>query len=247
MKNIISTIKPYLQTAREQKKLFYYIVLPLSLIFCCLLFSISGMFVSALGSRAQTISSLDTIQKGLSKQLIRLHVVANSDSDYDQSIKLQVKDGIVTYLQTFLSDVASKEESMDQIKEHLDLIEQKANELLLSLGITYTAKVTLGTAMFPIKVYGDITLPAGEYDALRIELGNVLGKNWWCIVFPNLCYVDATYQVVPEASKAKLKYLLTEEEYEAITSIDSDITVDNKTTTVVVKFKLWEWLKNLFS
>ena len=112
-----------------------------------------------------------------------------------------------------------------------------ADEVLSNNGFTYTAKSSLSSTTFPVKVYGDITLPPGEYDALRIELGKADGQNWWCIMFPQLCFVDGTYSVVPDESKKQLKTLLTEEEYTAIASNDVD---------VVVKFKIVDWFKHFF-
>ena len=94
-------------------------------------------------------------------------------------------------------------------------------------------------------MYGDVTLPAGEYDTLRIELGSAVGKNWWCIVFPNLCYIDSTYHVVPESSKNQLKLLLTDEEYDAITMEEINHS-NKKVSKVVIKFKLFDWFKGLF-
>jgi stage II sporulation protein R len=141
-------------------------------------------------------------------------------------------------MQTFLEGVDSKEETMKRINEHLPELEATATKILRELGISYNAKASLGPATFPIKVYGDITLPAGEYDALRVQLGRAEGKNWWCIIFPNLCYVDATYQIVPADSKEQLKELLTEEEYTSI--------IKPGKPKVTVKFKLLEWLEDLF-
>ena len=127
---------------------------------------------------------------------------------------------------------------MEQINTHTEDIEAEAIHILRENGFNYDVEVSLGKATFPIKVYGDITLPAGEYDALRVKLGEAKGKNWWCILFPNLCYVDSTFQVVPKESKEELEAILTKEEYNSI--------LTKKETKVTVKFKLIQWLSDLF-
>ena len=238
MKKIRDFYLHILKNKTSKKQLLITLLLPLSIIFCGTLFLLNGVLVAALGTKAQVITELPQVQEGLAQQLLRLHVIANSDSASDQEVKRIVKDGLVSYMQTFLEDVESKEESINVLSEHIKELEEKATTILREHGFTYGVNVSLGPATFPIKVYGDITLPAGEYDALRVQLGLAQGKNWWCIIFPNLCYVDATYQVVPEDSKKQLKALLTEEEYEAI--------VTPEKSKVVVKFKLWEWIKDIF-
>lgn len=177
------------------------------------------------------------LQDELSEQLLRFHVIANSDSDTDQEIKMKVKEEVILYLEPYLSDADDKEEAMDIISGQLESLTDMANEVLSDNGFAYEAKASLSSTTFPVKVYGDITLPPGEYDALRIELGEAQGKNWWCIMYPQLCFIDSTYTVVPDESKSKLKYVLTEEEYNAILSDDVE---------VVPKLKIVEWFEALF-
>lgn len=226
-------------TIKTRKQLFFTVLLPCSIIFCCTLFFLNGVFVAALGSRPQVLAVAPSIQEGLAKQLLRLHVIANSDSACDQEAKQIVKNGLVVYMESFLAEVDSKEDAMNEISYHIPELQEEATKILRELGYHYNVTISLGPATFPIKVYGDITLPAGEYDALRVQLGEAKGKNWWCILFPNLCYVDTTHQIVPEDSKHKLQAILTEEEYHAITKKTGK-------TKVEVKFKLWEWFQDLF-
>jgi stage II sporulation protein R len=223
---------------KSKKHLTITLLIPFSVIFCCTFFILSGAIVAAFGSKPLVLTEVPSVQEGIAEQLLRLHVIANSDSDFDQEAKRIVKDGLVTYMQTFLDGVQSKDETIQRINDHLPELEETATSILRDLGITYNVKASLGPATFPVKVYGDITLPAGEYDALRVQLGRAEGKNWWCIIFPNLCYVDATYQIVPEESKDQLKVLLTDEEYTSIIKPDK--------TKVTVKFKLLEWFQDLF-
>ena len=210
---------------------------PITLALCIFFYTIVGVAIVATGcSRTTTLFNSD-MQEDIAKELLRFHVIANSDSTEDQNVKLKVKEAIVTYLKPYLKDTTSKTEAMNIIREQLESLNVVADNTLSEYGFSYSAKSSLSSATFPIKVYGDITLPPGEYDALRIELGKAEGQNWWCIMFPQLCFVDATYSVVPEDSKKQLKNLLTEDEYKAIVGDDVD---------VVVKFKLVEWFKNIF-
>lgn len=126
-------------------------------------------------------------KKDLQENLIRLHVVANSDSQKDQQIKLQVKDAIVAYLQPLVDNFTDKEQTMEFIAENLSSIECVANQTLAELGETKRATVKLGTESFQTREYETFSLPSGVYDSLRIQIGEGDGKNWWCVVFPSLC------------------------------------------------------------
>lgn len=235
MKKIKFFYHTMLKDIKDKKQLFFSLILPLTIIFCCTLILCNGILVAALGSRAQVTQELPSVQEGIANQILRLHVIANSDSQEDQAAKYIVKDGLLNIMQSYLSDATTKEESMQILSNHLSDLENQATQILRCLGFSHDVRVTLGKASFPIKVYGDVNLPAGEYDALRVHIGSSQGKNWWCIIFPNLCYVDDSYQIVPEESKDQLKTLLTEEEYDTI--------ISSKKPKLVVKSKLWEWIK----
>lgn len=127
----------------------------------------------------------------LNAELIRLHVVANSDSEEDQAIKLRVRDAVVESLQTAMADVTDIDQARTYIRENLPKIQQTANEALKALGCEDTAVATLDEEIFDTRYYDTFTLPAGVYEALRITIGEGEGKNWWCVVFPTLC-VPAT-------------------------------------------------------
>ena len=163
------------------------------------------------------------IQKDIAKEVLRLHVVANSDSEEDQALKLQVKETIVTYLRGVMGDAVSVEEARAEIQKRLPEIEELAREKMQKEGYDYDAEAQLGQCYFPVKEYGDMTFPAGDYEALKVNLGESAGKNWWCVMYPTLCFVDSTYQVVPDSSKEKLKESLTEEEYNSL--LDGDASV----------------------
>ena len=135
--------------------------------------------------------------------LIRLHVIANSDSAYDQEVKLIVRDSIIEQLEILLESADSKAEAQEIIGANL-LFLQSAAQKNLEQYADYGVSTNLGKAEFPTKYYGELVLPAGEYDALRIVLGAGEGKNWWCVIFPPLCFVDAAGNIgsVPKVASA---------------------------------------------
>ena len=195
-------------------------------------------FFVLLGIRQSRVE-MNQLQEGIAKEIIRFHVIANSDLDYDQEVKLKVKDAVVTELRSKMKDTNNIREAREQIEGQMNLIRAVATRTLRENGFDYGVSVSLKKETFPIKVYGDVTLPAGEYEALCIRIGEAKGHNWWCIVFPSLCFVDETYSYVPEESKEKLQYVLTDEEYEEITK------KDEKKIKVKAKFRLWKYIKKL--
>lgn len=178
------------------------------------------------------------MQAGISQKILRLHIVANSDSAKDQALKLKIKDEVVSYLENILKDSSSLNESIDIVSRHYDDINQICLNVMNSEGYSYTVQSAIENTEFPIKTYGDITLPAGSYTALRITIGKSEGQNWWCILYPPLCFVDATCGVVPDDSKKELKKTLTEAEYHSIL---------NHNTNTTFRFKYLTFLNDLFA
>ena len=127
----------------------------------------------------------------LEDQLIRLHVVGESNSDYDQQIKLQVRDALTSKLNDVMAKLPDAETAKAYLQEHLPELEKIANNALRAAGETCTAVVTLAKEKFPTRNYDTFSLPAGVYESLRVTIGAGEGKNWWCVVFPRLC-VSAT-------------------------------------------------------
>lgn len=177
------------------------------------------------------------IQKNIAKEVLRLHVVANSDSETDQALKLKVKETIVTYLRGVMGDASTVEEAREEVLKRLPEIEEIAREKMQTEGYDYEADATLGECYFPVKEYGDLTFPAGDYEALKVNIGESAGKNWWCVMYPTLCFVDSTYQIVPEESKEKLKDRLTDEEYNSL--LDGEDNVQYSSGLI-------EWIRNAF-
>lgn len=152
-------------------------------------------------------------QQNLAGELIRFHVRANSDSEADQQLKLRVKDAVVNYMEQLLEGSESVEESGKRIEEHMEEILQTAYEVIRENGYEYEVSGYMVKEYFPLKVYGDVALPPGEYTAFRIDIGEAEGKNWWCVLYPPLCFVDITHGVVPDESKEELQNVIGEEEY----------------------------------
>ena len=136
----------------------------------------------------------------LRNELIRLHVVAASDSSEDQALKLRVRDAIVTSLQEELTNVADVQQAKVYLEENLPKIEALANRVLQAAGCPDVATVTLQLEEFATRYYDTFTLPAGIYEALRVTIGEGEGQNWWCVVFPTLC-VGATVAEFEETAQ----------------------------------------------
>jgi len=181
-------------------------------------------------------SYAQAVSNNISDSVFRLHVIANSDSDEDQNLKYQVRDALLNYMNGICSNCSSKDEAIKIVAEHQEEFKQVALSTIKDKGYNYTVKIKIGNFEFPTKKYGDITLPAGLYDALRVEIGEAEGKNWWCVMFPSLCFVDVSSGIVPDDSKEELQDVLSEEEYSIISN--------NSDNEIRFKFKLIELFAN---
>ena len=132
---------------------------------------------------------------------LRIHVRADSNDEDAQAIKYQVRDGIVEYLTPLVAQYDTKEQALIGIRQHLSKIEKVAESILCKNGFAYGATVRLERETFPTRVYGEYTLPAGEYTALIVQLGSGKGDNWWCVIYPPLCFTAPTGQNVIYKSK----------------------------------------------
>lgn len=186
----------------------------------------------------QYASGAKKIQEGVADKIIRFHVIANSDSKKDQDLKYRVKDTVIKELQPYFKDVNDIDTAREIIEEKLPQIENTASRVIEESGFNYPVSASFTNSYFPMKVYGDYTFPPGMYQALQIKIGKAEGKNWWCVMFPPLCFVDETYSIVTEDSEEKLEILLTEEELEELKKED---------VPVKVKLKIIEAIKKLFS
>lgn len=180
-----------------------------------------------------SISETETVYKSL----IRFHVLAESDSAKDQAIKLQVRDETLRLLKTPMSLAENAEAAAIYIEENLDYIERSLNAFLNKTNTPYNATVSLVEEPFPERCYGSLTLPAGNYKALRISLGKAEGHNWWCILYPKFCFVDETYTLSLSDKLLFNKYLLTDFEDNIMLNINT-----NEKTTVRFRSRIWERL-----
>ena len=178
-------------------------------------------------------SYVSAVSKNISQSVFRLHVIANSDSDEDQALKYIVRDNLIKYMNTLTKDITSKEAAYEIAKEHQNDFYKIAKQTIEENGYTYDVKIEIGNSYFPTKYYGDISLPAGYYDALKVEIGDSAGQNWWCVMFPPLCFVDISSGFVPDESKETIKENLHNEEYAIIS--------DNSDNNLKFKFKLIEF------
>lgn len=181
------------------------------------------------------VSYTHAVTTDIADSVFRLHVIANSNSDEDQNLKYIVRDKVIEYMSSISQNASSKEEVIKIAKANLDKIQAIASQTIRENGYTYSVNVEVGNFSFPSKRYGDITLPPGYYDALRIKIGKAEGQNWWCVMFPPLCFVDVTSGVVPDESKEIMKENLSKEEFDLISKNSNEVKV---------KFKIVEVLQN---
>ncbi|EDS78267.1 stage II sporulation protein R [Clostridium massiliodielmoense] len=182
----------------------------------------------------------DASQKSIANKLIRFHVIANSDSTEDQALKLKVRDNVLKYISPKLKKSKSIDQSREIIKENNAVINKIAKQTVEENGYTYTVKSKLSHENFPVKTYGNITLPQGNYEAYRIIIGNGQGHNWWCVMFPPLCFTDITKgDVEVKKTDDMMKKTLSKEEYELV----NDDMDENK---VVFKFKIAEKIREAY-
>ncbi len=169
-------------------------------------------------------------QSDIADKLIRLHIIANSDSGDDQALKLRVRDEVLKSVESLTSNCATKEEAREVIKHNLTTFADIANQICEESGVSYRATAALERTSFPTKNYESFSLPAGSYEALRIKLGNASGENWWCVLFPPLCVSAA------EAESALDESGLSENEILLVTSDEPKYQL---------KFKILEILEKL--
>ncbi|WP_340014709.1 stage II sporulation protein R [Paenibacillus sp. FSL K6-1318] len=181
------------------------------------------------------------------EQSIRLRILANSDAPGDQLVKREIRDAVVAQMGEWVAELEnpqSLDEARQVIREHLSEIENKVGEELASRGLHYAYQVELGSVPFPTKLYGGTVYPAGDYEAVRITLGEGKGQNWWCVLFPPLCFIDAgTGDALAKPSTVS-----------AITAEPGDVEASVQGDTPEARFflwdmavKLWSWVTGLFA
>lgn len=205
-------------------------------------------------------------------EVIRLHILADSDSERDQAIKLALRDVLLPYLNAATLGAASKEEALAGLEEQCPALTGIANAALAQFGADYTATVSVENLYFPIRIYGSQTylsedaviFPPGFYDSVQVILGSGKGHNWWCLAYPSLCFIDSAYDYIPKDSdiykikigtvkKEVLEELFYGENLCELQPEESDISgcmaesSEAREITIYFGSKLWELVKNLFS
>lgn len=165
----------------------------------------------------------------LSNRVLRLHILANSDSEEDQALKLEVRERILEESAGLLDGVQTLEEAESRVKEAIPALTEAAQDEVKKQGYAYSVTMELAQVPFNTRVYGDVTLPAGTYQALQVKIGEAEGHNWWCVLFPSLCLPAAE-------DPAELEDVLTDGELEIVRGEGYE-----------VRFKVLEWLEELGS
>ncbi len=181
-------------------------------------------------------SYVNAVSTNIQNSVFRLHVIANSNSEEDQNLKYIVRDKVLDYINKISNNTNSKEDVISLVNNNINEIQNIAQNTIYENGYNYSVKLNIGNFSFPTKTYGDISLPAGFYDALKIEIGDAKGQNWWCVMFPPLCFVDVTTGIVPDESKKVIKDSLSDEEYSLLAENSNDMHF---------KFKIVEMFQNL--
>ncbi len=174
----------------------------------------------------------ESVESDLAGGLVRLHVIANSDSDYDQQIKLAVRDEILTNVRQNIKRVGGRTD----VLKSTDILEKAAKNKLAALGVDYKARVNVENCYFPRKSYDGITLPAGRYESIRVVLGEGEGQNWWCVAYPPLCFTESTFGELSPEGKEILQKQLSPESYALVSSSE---------TKVEYKLKIVEWVQTI--
>ena len=179
------------------------------------------------------VSGDDFWQPSIASKILRFHVLANSDTVGDQAVKEKVRDAVGQYLQPLLEKSNSLEETKQIISENIKQIENVSRRTLKEYGYDYEVTAGITHTQFPEKTYGAYTFPKGEYEALQIRIGAAKGQNWWCVLYPNMCFRGSVFEVVEDEAGKALKEVLNPWEYAKV--------FDSK--RVEVKFKFLEFFR----
>ncbi len=189
----------------------------------CVLSAICTVAVTSYGCEDDTLIPLDG---RVADDVLRFHIIANSDSATDQRLKYIVRDAVAGKVADDLRDegIGDKSSAEAYVSEHMNRYINEARKALCDNGCSYSVTGTVGRWWFPVKIYGSYIFPEGEYDAVRLMIGKAEGKNWWCVLFPSLCVVDDAYQVIGD-----------EEEKE-----------DEENKNVKIRFRIVEWIQDMW-
>ena len=179
------------------------------------------------------LTSANVLDNGpIPQESIRLRIIANSDSVQDQWLKREVRDALIAQMETWADDIKSFEEAQEVVEANLPVLQEVVDKTIRERGFSYTAVVDFGQVPFPTKLYGSYVYPAGNYEALRVQIGEAKGQNWWCVLFPPLCFIDMSngdaVAAAAEVSKEQTEDADSLSEGNAISQTTSSIsTVDS--------------------
>lgn len=200
-------------------------------------FAVFAIAVAA-GFFVHTKEEASSASEELGTKILRFHVIAESDSESDQTQKLKVKEAVLQMLSPYLTNAKTKENAKEIIQDHMEEVLQTSRQTLDGFQNDVLVTAELTTCYFPTKTYGSLTFPPGEYEALVIRIGDAKGKNWWCVMYPPLCFVDVSYGTVPKESDENLQHLLSKDTYESLTSKEKPLKTG---------FKLFSFLNRFLS
>ena len=209
-------------------------------LFIILSLLLGSLLISCTSTEVKADNYIEYDYNNVKDEIIRFHVLANSDSKEDQELKLKVRDEVIKYLEPLLKNSKSIDESREILNKNNSKVINIANKVIKDNGYSYTVKTELKKENFPEKVYGNIILPQGEYEAYRILIEKAKGQNWWCVMFPPLCFVDVT--------KGEVAYEETEKRMEeALKNDGKKVVLEEGKDEVKMKFKVVEIFENIFS
>lgn len=206
--------------------------------FTCFLLAMSGI-------RARD----EALAADIAPKILRFHILANSDSTEDQALKLRVKDLLLKEIRDGAAgnDVSDKEGLKTYILAESSTLEAVAENFIHSQGYDYSVHVGIETCVFPVRTYGDMTFPAGMYEAVRVTIGNGDGHNFWCVLYPSLCYTDSVHASMPEESKKTLKSLIPEDDFQALLKAGPAFKKNEQGTISLPTVKVRFWIADLFT
>lgn len=203
----------------------------------CLGACLLALAFTAIFAGYRTKGYAEEIVSGISMKVVRFHVLANSDSEEDQKLKLAVRDRVLEEFGSSLAECGSKAETLALLETVREEICRIAADEVAVQGYGYPVRVSVVREDFPEKQYGQLVFPAGVYDSLRIEIGQAEGHNWWCVLYPQMCYVDAAFSEPTEEGHYRLSQTLNTEEYTVVSAMESQETVPKFKLKIV---ELWQ-------
>lgn len=202
-------------------------------------FIILIVILGAIFTLALNFNTSNNIENNSYANLIRFHVIANSDNNKDQELKMRIRDVLLDIIEPQLTNIISIEDAENYLSNNLSNFSKIAQQEIKKIGYDYTVTAVLDWETYPTRAYGEIIFPAGNYRSLRIIIGEGKGANWWCVLFPPLCFVDITNNIVKNTDYEVSKIL------EPIETTEKAIDKENK-NNIKIKVKIWEVFKQLF-